>query len=45
MGYTGAPTTADDGTSVLGLTKIGELGPDVGDREEQGWTEREQERE
>jgi hypothetical protein len=27
------------------LTRIGALEPDVGDRQEQGWTEREEERE
>jgi hypothetical protein len=30
-----------DGTPVLDLTSIGALEPDVGDRQEQGWTERE----
>jgi hypothetical protein len=29
------------GTPVLDLTKIGALAPDVEDRQEQGWTERE----
>jgi inward rectifier potassium channel len=45
MRYTDAVTTASDGTPVLDLTKIGALEPDVGDRQEQGWTEREEERE
>jgi inward rectifier potassium channel len=45
MRYTDALTTAEDGTPVLDLTKIGELEPDLGDRREQGWTEREGERE
>jgi len=36
-----AVTTARDGTPVLDLTTIGALEPDVGDRQEQGWTERE----
>jgi len=38
-------TTAEDGTPILDLTRIGELEPDVGDCQEQGWTEREEERE
>ena len=45
MRYTDAVTAAKDGTPVLDLTKIGALEPDVGDRQEQGWTEREEERE
>jgi inward rectifier potassium channel len=45
MRYTDAVTTAEDGAPVLDLTKIGQLEPDVGDRQEQGWTEREEERE
>jgi hypothetical protein len=45
MRYTDAVTTASDGTPVLDLTKIGAMEPDVGDRQEQGWTEREEERE
>jgi hypothetical protein len=45
MRYTDAVTTAEDGTPVLDLTKLGALEPDVGDRQEQGWTEREEERE
>jgi inward rectifier potassium channel len=43
MRYTDAVTTAEDRTPVLDLTKIGALEPDVGDRPEQGWTERERE--
>ena len=42
MRYTEAVTTARDGTPVLDLTTVGALEPDVGDRQEQGWTEREQ---
>jgi len=42
MRYADALTTADDGTPVLDLKRIGELEPDVGDRPEQGWTEREE---
>jgi inward rectifier potassium channel len=42
MRYQDAVTTAADGTPVLDLTKIGALEPDVGDRQEQGWTEREE---
>jgi inward rectifier potassium channel len=42
MRYTEAVTTASDGTPVLDLTAIGALEPDVGDRQEQGWTEREE---
>jgi len=42
MRYTEALTTARDGTPVLDLTTIGALEPDVGDRQEQGWTEREE---
>jgi len=38
-------TTAEDGTPVLDLSKIGALEPDVGDNQEQGWMEREEERE
>ena len=44
MRYTDALTTAEDGTPVLDLTRIG-TGADVGDRQEQGRTEREEERE
>jgi inward rectifier potassium channel len=42
MRYSDAVTTARDGTPVLDLTRIGALEPDVGDRQEQGWTEREE---
>ena len=41
MRYADALTTAQDGTPVLDLTRIGALEPDAGDRPEQGWTERE----
>jgi len=41
MRYSDAMTTAKDGTPVLDVTRIGALEPDVGDRQEQGWTERE----
>jgi len=42
MRYQDAVTTAADGAPVLDLTKIGALEPDVGDRPEHGWTEREE---
>ena len=42
MRYTEAVTTERDGTPVLDLTTIGALEPDVGERREQGWTEREE---
>jgi inward rectifier potassium channel len=42
MRYVDALTTSDDGTPVLDLTRIGALEPDVGDRQEQGWTERQE---
>jgi hypothetical protein len=42
MRYTEAVTTARDGTPVLDLTTIGALEPDIGDRQEQGWTDREE---
>jgi inward rectifier potassium channel len=42
MRYADALTTAEDGTPVLDLSRIGALEPDVGDRPEQGWTEREE---
>ena len=41
MRYSDALTTERDGTPVLDLTRIGALEPDVGDHQEQGWTERE----
>ena len=42
MRYTEAVTTERDGTPVLDLTAIGALEPDVGERREQGWTDREE---
>ena len=45
MRYTDAATKEEDGTSVLDLARIGALEPDNGDQQEQGWTEREEERE
>jgi inward rectifier potassium channel len=39
--YVDVITTAEDGTPVLDLTQIGALEPDVGDRQEHGWTQRE----
>jgi inward rectifier potassium channel len=45
MRYVDAVTTAEDGTPVGDLTRIGALEPDVGERQEQGWTEREDVRE
>jgi hypothetical protein len=42
MRYTDAVTIADDDTPVFDLTRIGVLEPDVGDRQESGWTEREE---
>ena len=45
MRYTDAVTIAEDGTPVADLTRIGALEPDVGDRQEPGWTEREEEEE
>ena len=42
MRYSEAMSAAEDGTPVLDLTRIGALEPDVGDRQEQGWTEREE---
>jgi hypothetical protein len=45
MRYVDAVTTAEDGTPVADLTRIGALEPDVGERQEQGWTEREDVRE
>ena len=41
MRYTDAVTLAGNGTPVLDLTRIGALEPDVGDRQEHVWTERE----
>jgi inward rectifier potassium channel len=45
MRYVDAVTTAEDGTLVADLTRIGALEPDVGESREQGWTEREELRE
>ena len=42
MRYTEAVTTAWDGTPVLDLATIGALETDIGDRQEQGWTDREE---
>jgi len=42
MRYADAVSTAADGTLVADLGRIGALEPDVGDHEEQGWTEREE---
>jgi inward rectifier potassium channel len=42
MRYTDAVTMAEDGALVADLTKIGALEPDVGERWEPGWTEREE---
>lgn len=42
MRYADALATAEDGTPVLDLARIGALEPDVADRPEQGWTEREE---
>jgi inward rectifier potassium channel len=41
MRYADAITTDDDGTPVADFTRIGEIGPDLGDHPEQGWRERE----
>jgi inward rectifier potassium channel len=41
MRYADVVTMAEDGTPVADLTRMGELEPDVGDRSESGWTERE----
>jgi inward rectifier potassium channel len=41
MRYVTAVTTEDDGTPVADLTKIGVVERDLGERSEQGWTERE----
>jgi hypothetical protein len=45
MRYADAMSTARDGTPVADLTRIGAVEPDVGDRQEEGWTEREEVRE
>jgi hypothetical protein len=36
-----ADATAEDGTPVADMARMGELEPDVGDRPEPGWTDRE----
>ena len=41
MRYADVASIAEDGTPVADLRRIGALEPDLGDREEQGWTERE----
>ncbi len=41
MRYADVVTTAEDGTPVADMARMGELEPDVGDRPEAGWTERE----
>jgi inward rectifier potassium channel len=41
MRYVDAVTLEEDGTPVADLTKVGAMEPDVGERPEQGWTERE----
>jgi inward rectifier potassium channel len=43
MRYADVVSTARDGTPVFDLTRIGALEPDLGDRPEQGWTDREAE--
>src|SRR5260221_254980 len=45
MRYADVVTTAEDGTLVVDLTRIGALEADVGERREQGWTELEDVRE
>jgi hypothetical protein len=42
MRYMDPLTIAEDDTSVADLTEIGALEPDIGDRPEPGWTEREE---
>jgi inward rectifier potassium channel len=42
MRYVDAVTTAEDGTPVADLTKIGALEADARERPEQGWTDREE---
>lgn len=41
MRYVDAITIEEDGTTVADLRKVGVLEPDVGERPEHGWTERE----
>jgi len=45
MRYTHAATKEEDGTPVLDPIRIGVREPDIGECQEQGWTEREEERE
>jgi inward rectifier potassium channel len=45
MRYADAVSTAADGIRVADLRRTGALEPDAGYRQEQGWTEREEERE
>jgi hypothetical protein len=45
MRYTDVAAKEEDGTPVLDLTRAGALQADIGDRQEQGWTERGEERE
>jgi inward rectifier potassium channel len=45
MRYTDAATKEEDGTPVLDPIRIGVREPDIGECQEQGWTEREEERE
>jgi inward rectifier potassium channel len=42
MRYVDAVTVDEDGTPVADLTKVGALEPDLGERTEPGWTEREE---
>jgi inward rectifier potassium channel len=41
MRYADVVPMAEDGTPVADIARMGELEPDVGDRPEPGWTERE----
>ncbi len=43
MRYADAISAASDGASVADMTRIGALEPDIGDRQEPGWAERETE--
>jgi inward rectifier potassium channel len=43
MRYADVVSTGEDGAGVADLRRIGALEPDLGDRQEQGWTERETE--
>ena len=42
MRYVDAVAIEEDGTPVADLTKVGALEPDIGEHQEQGWTEREE---